>query len=379
LGFCLTKCIQKMKKLILSATLLLSVAAFAQKDELKVLKKIYAKDAISEKDLEAYKAANDALQSLATEESDKVYAKFYNVMYPTVVLASKGAKATPQEQFSLYNLNFIKEYAAVIDETMAFERKSGKKIYTDDLLEEKREFKQTLSTLAMSFNTAKKYKEAASLFYALYTFDKANEGKSLQNAAILSVQGEDYKVAVNYYEELVASDYVTNGIVYFAFNKATGAEEEIASKEDRDRFISLSLYEKPRETKVSDNKPEFLRILALLYRQNNDFENAKATFAKARVLAPNDEELKKGEFELYYNLGYAGLSEEEKLVAEINASRADKKKFDALMAKRKEMFMNIIPNFEKAFALDPTHASTKSILKMAYEVTGQAEKAKAMQ
>lgn len=379
MGFCLTKCIQKMKKLILSATLLLSVAAFAQKDELKVLKKIYAKDAISEKDLEAYKAANEALQSLATEESDKVYAKFYNVMYPTVVLASKGAKATPQEQFSLYTLNFIKEYAAVIDETMAFERKSGKKIYTDDLLEEKREFKQTLSTLAMSLNTAKKYKESASLFYGLYTFDKANEGKSLQNAAILSVQGEDYKVAVNYYEELVASDYVTNGIVYFAFNKATGAEEEIASKEDRDRFISLSLYEKPRETKVSDNKPEFLRILALLYRQNNDFENAKATFAKARELAPNDEELKKGEFELYYNLGYAGLSEEEKLVAEINASRADKKKFDALMAKRKEMFMNIIPNFEKAFALDPTHASTKSILKMAYEVTGQAEKAKAMQ
>lgn len=379
MGFCLTKCIQKMKKLILSATLLLSVAAFAQKDELKVLKKIYAKDVISEKDLEAYKAANDALQSLATEESDKVYAKFYKVMYPTVVLASKGAKATPQEQFSLYTLDFIKEYAAVIDETMAFERKSGKKIYTDDLLEEKREFKQTLSTLAMSFNTAKKYKEAASLFYALYTFDKANEGKSLQNAAILSVQGEDYKVAVNYYEELVASDYVTNGIVYFAFNKATGAEEEIASKEDRDRFISLSLYEKPRETKVSDNKPEFLRILALLYRQNNDFENAKATFAKARELAPNDEELKKGEFELYYNLGYAGLSEEEKLVAEINASRADKKKFDALMAKRKEMFMNIIPNFEKAFALDPTHASTKSILKMAYEVTGQAEKAKALQ
>jgi tetratricopeptide (TPR) repeat protein len=193
------------------------------------------------------------------------------------------------------------------------------------------------------------------------------------------VPGEDYTVAVKYYEELTASDYVNNGIVYFAVNKATGAEEEIASKGDRDRFISLSLYEKPREMKVSDNKPEFLRILALLYRQNNDFVKAKETFAKARAIAPNDEELKKGEFELYYNLGYAGLSEEEKLVAEINASRADKKKFDALMAKRKEMFMNIIPDFEKAYALDPTHASTKSILKMAYEVTGQADKAKAMQ
>jgi hypothetical protein len=49
------------------------------------------------------------------------------------------------------------------------------------------------------------------------------------------------------------------------------------------------------------------------------------------------------------------------------------------MAKRKEMFMNIIPDFEKAYALDPSHASTKSILKMAYEVTGQADKAKAIQ
>ena len=42
-----------MKKLVLSATLLLSVATFAQKDELKTLKKIYAKETISEKDLEA--------------------------------------------------------------------------------------------------------------------------------------------------------------------------------------------------------------------------------------------------------------------------------------------------------------------------------------
>ena len=107
-----------MKKLVLSATLLLSVATFAQKDELKVLKKIYAKETISEKDLAEYKTASDALQSLATEESDKVYAKFYNVMYPTVVLASKGAKATMEDQMSLYKPDFIKSYGEVINETI---------------------------------------------------------------------------------------------------------------------------------------------------------------------------------------------------------------------------------------------------------------------
>ena len=74
-----------MKKLILSAALLVSVATFAQKEELKTLKKIYAKETISEKDLETYKATSDVLQSLASDESDKVYAKFYKTMYPTLV------------------------------------------------------------------------------------------------------------------------------------------------------------------------------------------------------------------------------------------------------------------------------------------------------
>ncbi len=378
MGFCLTK-YTKMKKLILSATLLLSVATFAQKDELKALKKIYAKEEITDKDLEAYKAASDALQGLAVEESDKVYAKFYKVMYPTVVLASKGAKATPQEQMGMYTPAFIKEYGAVIDETIAFEKKSGKKIYTDDLIIEKSQFKQTMTTMGLSLNTAKKYKEAAVFFYNLYLFDKTTEGKALQNAAILSVQGEDYTSAVKYYEELEGSDYLNNGVIYFAVNKATGNEEEIATKADRDKFLSLNLYEKPRDYKVSEDKPEIMRILALLYKQNNEFDKAKDVYSRARILAPANEELKKGEFELYYGLGYNGLNEEEKLVNEINASRADKKKFDALMAKRKQMFLNTIPNFEKAYELNPTDANTKSILKMAYEVTGQADKAKAMQ
>ncbi len=63
LGFCLTK-YTIMKRLILSATVLLSVATFAQKDELKTLKKIYSKDVLSEKDLTAYKSAMELLDLL---------------------------------------------------------------------------------------------------------------------------------------------------------------------------------------------------------------------------------------------------------------------------------------------------------------------------
>lgn len=365
-----------MKKLVLSATLLLSVATFAQKDELKTLKKIYAKETISEKDLETYKSTSDALQNLATEEADKVYAKFYKVMYPTVVLASKGDKATMQDQMKLYNPEFIKEYGAVIDETIEFEKKSGKKVYTDELILEKADFKQGINTLALSLNSASKFKEASATFYSLYTFDPKNEGKSLQNAAILAVQANDYKLGQKLYEEFYKSDYFNNGVVYFARNKATGTEEDLGSKENRTKYISIGTHEKPREERVNKSKPEVLKLLTILYSQNGELAKAKDAYKEARLLSPNDEELKVGEFNLYFNEGYAGLANEAKLVDEINASIDNKKKYDELMGQRKAMFQNVIPLFEKAYSINPTDANTKSILKTAYEITGQVEKAK---
>ena len=375
MGFCLTK-FTKMKKLILSATMLVSVATFAQKDELKTLKKIYAKETISEKDLEAYKVASDALQNLATEESDKVYAKFYKVMYPTVVLASKGNKATMQDQMKLYSPEYIKEYGAVIDETLEFEKKSGKKIYTDDLIQEKKQFKESLNALAGSLNKTSKFKESSALFYSLYLFDPKNEGKALNNAAILAVNSSDYKLAEKMYEELVNSEYMKSGMFYFAINKANDSEEEFSSREERTRNISMGFHEKPRDVKVSTTKPDALKLLAILYSQNGNLDKAKATYAEARKLSPNDEELKKGEFDLYFNTGYSGLAEDDKLVNEINNSRADKKKYDELMLKRKEMFLKSLPDFEKAYSINPNDANIKSILKLTYEIVGQADKAK---
>lgn len=367
-----------MKKLLLSATLLLSVATFAQKEELKTLKKIYSKETISEKDLQAYKTASDALETSANEESDKVYAKFYKIMYPTVVLASKGDKATMQDQMKIYNPEFIKEYGTVIDETIEFEKKSGKKIYTDDLIQEKKGFKETLNALAGSLNNASKFKESSAIFYSLYIFDPKGEGKSLNNAAILAVNSNDYKLAEKMYEELASSEYMKSGMVYYATNKANGNEEEISSREERTKYISMGLYEKPRDVKVSTTKPDVLKLLAILYTQNGNMDKAKVTYAEARKLSPNDEELKKGEFDIYFNSGYTGLAEDDKLVTEINNSRADKKKYDELMQKRKEMFAKSLPDFEKAYSINPNDANTKSILKMSYEITGQLEKAKAI-
>ena len=367
---------KNMKKFVLSATLLLSVATFAQKEELKTLKKIYAKETISVKDLDTYKTASDALNTLAAEESDKVYAKFYSVMYPTIELASKGDKATMQDQMKLYNPEFIKQYGAVINETIDFETKSGKKIYSEELIQEKAEFKKGLSALAMNFNNTSKFKEASALFYSLYTFDPKEEGKSLKNASILAVQSEDYKLAQKMYEEYASSDYLNNGFTYYAISKANGKEEEFNSKTERSQFIKLGSHEKPRDVKNASKKFEILKLLALIYSQNNELEKAKLTYTEARKLAPNDEELKKGEFQIYYNAGYALLADEEKIVNEINSSRDNAKKYDELVKKRKDMFAKALPDFEKAYSIDSTNENLKTILKMTYDIVGQPEKAK---
>lgn len=372
-----------MKKLVLSATLLLSVATFAQKDELKVLKKIYAKETISEKDLAEYKTASDALQSLATEESDKVYAKFYNVMYPTVVLASKGAKATMEDQMSLYKPDFIKSYGEVINETIEFEKKSGKKIYTDELIQEKDEFKKGISALAMNFNNSSKFKEASALFYSLYTFDPKNEGSSLQNAAQLAVSAQDYKLAEKLYEEFYNSDYFNNGITYLATNKANGNEENFGSNNEakllRSTYVSKGLYEKPRDERVNKNKGDILRTLAILNAQNEgDKKKLELYVTEARKLLPNDQDLILTEFNLYFNQGYELIKDDMKMVEEINKVTDNKKKYDELVAKRKEIFAKALPFFEKAYQVKPEDENTKNVLKITYETLGQPEKAKAI-
>ncbi|UGS22239.1 tetratricopeptide repeat protein [Flavobacterium cyclinae] len=271
---------------------------------------------------------------------------------------------------------YNKSNSELINETIEIKKKSEKNIYTDELIDEKAELKNRISAMAMNLNSTSKFKEASALFYSLYTLDPKQEGKALKNACILSIQAEDYVLAQKLFEEYTTSDYLNNGVTYYAVNKASGSEEEFDSKEHRSQYISLGSHEKPRDVKNATKKADAIKMLAMLYAQNKDVEKAKVTYAEARKLAPNDPELKTGEFQLYYNSGYALLADEEKIVNEINGSRDNPKKYDELVAKRKDMFAKAIPDFEKAYSLDSSNESLKTILKMAYEITGQAEKAK---
>jgi tetratricopeptide (TPR) repeat protein len=390
-----------MKKIILGVALILSVATYAQKDELKTLKKLYSKEKLSASDIESYKATLSLLESSATEESDKVYKNFYSGMLPILELNSLGEKATPADQIRIFNPSSLENFSNSISETLTFEKKSGKEIYTKDIEETLSWFKPMLQNIAFQLNSASKFKEASKLFYNIYKIDK-NDGSNLENAAILALQSEDYIYAEKIYTEYKESDYLENGLVYYAVNKANDTEEQLPNKQDRTNRIKIGTHEKPRDEKVSLKKPEVYKVVAVLLAQNGKIELAKKAYAEAKELNPNDIELLINEANLYYssndlvtyenlikevikkdpknaslhyNVGYLSLSQDQSIVDELNANINNTKKYNELLEKRKSIFKNALPHFETAYKLNSSDVNTKTILKMTYEVLGMKDKA----
>jgi tetratricopeptide (TPR) repeat protein len=389
-----------MKKITLVVTLLISFLTFAQKDELKALKKIYAKDVPSLSDITEYKSNLKSLETKVVSEEDKTYANFYEGMLPFLELANLGAKVTPKDQLRIFNPQALEKFSNSVTATLDFEKKSGKKIYTDDINETLSWFIPQIEQAAFQLNEAKQYKLASAAFYNLYKLDKES-GSNLLNAAILSVQAEDYSTALKLYEEYRDSDYLKNGIIYYATNKLNDEEESFTSKKARKTKLDLKTHEKPREEKVS-GRDEILKIIASLKAQTGDIEGAKKAYKDAISEYPDNlnllideanfyynqkdiasyrnlikEIIKKDptNASLYFNIGYLGLSEDVKLVEEINKNLDNQKVYNELMNKRKAMYQSALPYFEESFRLDPNNENTKLMLKSTYQVLGMKEKA----
>lgn len=390
-----------MKKIIVILFLVLNLIAFAQKDELKTLKKIYDREIPSTSDIVKYKEALKSLETTATTEEDKVYTNFYAGMLPFMEIASLGEKVTPQDQMRIFTPKALENFSTAINQTLEFEKKSGNKLYTDDINETLGWFKPMVKQLAFQLNNASKFKEAANLFYNIYLMDK-KDGSNIENAAILAVQTQDYKAAEKYYKEFIESDYLKNGKIYYATNKASDKEEVMESLQDRSNKLKIGTHEKPRDENASDKKPNAYKIYAILVAQNGDLELAKKVYKEAKELNPDDLELLIGEANLYYqtkdmvtykslikeiakkdpnnatmqyNIGYLSLSDDGNIVDEINKNLDKPKVYAELIEKRKAIYQEALPYFEQSYKLDPTNNDTKTILKATYEVLGMKEKA----
>lgn len=437
----------KIKHIILTGTLLVSVASFAQKDELKALKKIYAKDEIANDDLNEYKSLITKLESLATEEGDKVYTNFYKSMLPALELNALGLDKTLtplQAQMKIAKSitpKTISDFEKGLNATLDYEKKTGKKIYTDDILETIASFKSQFIDYAITLGNQKKYKESSEVLYSIYLLDKKDK-ENLYYAANYAVNGQDYDKALQYFKELKATNYTGEGTLYFAKNKTTGTEENYTDKAVRDKLVDLGTHSSPRDEKIPSKKAEIVRTIALILIEQGKTTEAKEAIAEARKLNPDDVSLITSEADIYlklndtenykrlitealaknpndktllFNLGVTSsnanqleeaekyyrkvieldpnytdaymnlaallLKPDEKIVIEMNKltnSTSDLKKFDALKAERVKIFTRVMPVLEKAHQLDPKNENAKSNLKSVYSFLELMDKVKAL-
>jgi tetratricopeptide (TPR) repeat protein len=396
-----------MKKILFIATLFFSVAILAQTDELKTLDRTFnLSSAPSQKDIDKVRVALTSLDGMVNNLSpeQKNDYNFYKGIQPLMDIFVVAMK-NPSDKTGIANVltfNNLSVAAENFDKVLDFEKNLSKKPHTEDINKDIVSFvKPLVLQKAYSLNTNSNFKDAADFFYLAYKFDK-NDGSNLENAAILTVQTENYKKAELLYEEFLNSDYLKNGIVYFATNKATDKEENFPSVKARLNATNIGTHEKPRDEKVSSKIPNIYKIYASLVSGNGNVEKAKKVYKEAKEFNSDDLELLTDEANLYYNsndldtysklikeliekdpsnatlqykIGYLAIANDGKLVDEINNSLNDITKYEGLVLKRKESFKTALPYFEKAYSLDQSNVDYKTTLKATYEVLGSKDKA----
>ena len=297
-----------MKRIALVVTaFLVSSGLFAQKDELKTLKKIYDKDEPSDKDVVDYKAALTKLEPYlaSAPEADRVLINYFKAEAPFMDAMVQMSKPENQNNLAMMMKMFkpenVHDLAVAYDAMRQYEKSTGKNVYTKDIDESVAQFAPMIVNAAITLGQQKKYSEAGKLLYDVYLMDKKNLD-NLYYAASYAVNGNDYDTALVYYDELKKSNYSGEGTLYLATSVVSGKEETFNSKVDRDKMIAMKTHSKPREEKIPSKRGEIYKNVALILLEKGKTEEAKAAFAEAIKENPNDMSLKMNEANLYLKL-----------------------------------------------------------------------------
>ncbi|MFV8325932.1 tetratricopeptide repeat protein [Flavobacterium sp. ZS1P14] len=417
----------KSKYVILASALLISVATFAQKDQIKAAEK-----ALKGGNSQEAATILQGTESLIANATDAEKAQFFFIKGNALLdLANKNVETST-------NLSLA---AKAYQDLIAVEKASGKIKYSTQAAASITEIKFKLINAAIADSKIDKHADSAKKLYDAYLLDK-KDTINLYYAASTYVNAKEYDTALKLYEELKNINYSGKGTSYFAVNKLTGEEDVYATAQDRDRMVKLGTHEKPRTEAVPSKRGEIYKNMALILVQNGKTEEAKKAIAEARVTNPDDtslilteanlyldskdyvtykklisEVLEKNpndadlifnlgvisatanntaEAEKYYkraieikpdyvnaylNLAILKLDADKKLFEEISKlgnSEKDNKRYLVLKKQREAVFMDALPFLEKASELDPSNKEVKATLLNVYGALEMTEKKKAL-
>ena len=293
-----------------------------------------------------------------------------------------------------------------------------------------------VQTYANEIYNSGNYKEAAQNYNLAFKMSP-DKTDLLYYAAVSSINGNDYKYALTYYEKL--KDLKYTGIVtkYYATPLETGIEKEI-SEVEYSLFKKSKEYENVREEDTKSVYPNIIKSIALLYDNLGMEDKAIQAVEEARSENPTDVDLILTEANinfrlgnnqryselvaealkqdpsnatLYYNLGFVSselgekqdarnyynkaieldpkmqnaylnlvslvLEQENAIVEEMNSlgtSRAENMKYDELKSKREAIYMECVPILQKLIEIDSkSNIEAIQTLKNIYATVGDTE------
>ena len=417
----------KSKYAILASAFLISVASFAQKDQIKAAEKALK----GGNSLEAVSILQGA-ESLIPNATDAEKAQYFFVKGNALLdLANK--KVEEGKNLSLA--------AKAYQDLLAVEKASGKDKYSSQATASILDIKFKLLNSAIADSKTEKYAEGAEKLYDAYLLDK-KDTLNLYYAASTYVNAKNFDTALKLYIELKDLNYSGKGVNYLALNKLTAQEDLFSNTQDRDRVVKIGTHEKPRNEVIPSKRGEINKNIALILIQNGKTEEAKKAISEARKANPDDSSLTLAEANLYletkdfetykklvsevleknpndadliFNLGvlsanaknpvdaekyykrvmeinpnyinaYINLAalklEDEKVIIDemnkLGTSPKDMKRYDVLKNQRFNLFRSAIPYLVKAVEIDPTNIDVAKTLMNVYSALEMTEEYKAL-
>jgi len=389
-----------------------SFATFAQKDELKAAEK-----ALKKTDYAAAKVPIDNAEALIANTDDKTKAKYYYLKGETY---AGLAKTDPSlENFEIASVAF--------NSLMEIEKGMGSTKYSDLAAPTSQILVSDLRTKGAESYQNKAYADAKNELYLAYSLNKTDT-LLLEYAANASYLAQELDESLTYFIQLKDMGYTGIASIYSVRNIESGERENVSTQSQMNLMVKSKAYDEPK-TEVTESKlPKIIKNIASIYNEKGENEKAIEAFKEAREVAPNDValiqneavlqyklgnideyvrlineaialepnnemlyfnlgvisgqqgdmekskeyyrkaiELKPDYKDAYVNLGSAMLEKDKVLVEEMNENLSNFDKYDEIKARQVELYMEVIPVYEKAFEIAPDDLDTIRTLMSLYE------------
>ncbi|AOW22017.1 hypothetical protein LPB138_04990 [Urechidicola croceus] len=335
----------KKQLIMLSASLLISVAAFSQKKELKTVEK-----AVKNGDFTTALAAITQVEGLIANADLKSKAKFY--FLKGQALFGKGTnEANTDKAIEAFNTlmqlekdgsgtKYSTEAKSILDQIVTKISDRAREEFAD----------------AQANADVDGYKKASDSFFKVYELSPSDT-TSLFSASYLGYFGQNYEKSLEGFEKLLELGFTGVTTIHKATSKVNGEPKYFGSAKEMDTQVKLGVYENPTTEVTKSKVSDIAKYMAFDYVGLGKNDEALAAIATARENNPDDYDLIISEANLYYKLGDNDkFIEKLEEAISLNPDNAELHYNVGTLSMEANDLDKAKKHLSKAVELDPTHA-----------------------